>query len=382
MKTIKEITPSLLLFTASALMLTFIQVPHKLHFLAWVALVPFVLACREDSKSFALILVSGFVAVAYWLGNIWWLALVTVPGYIGFCIYLGLYWPIMAICVRYFRRRKFSLFIALPILIVGAEAWQGMLMAGFSWRLLGHSQYANTTLIQFADLFGVTGVSFLIAMVNGLVCDLIFAWQSTPPRKTIWAGCQGYGFSVINGVKVSVTVFVLLSVITYGKYRIGQSAEHISEGPVLGSVQPNIPSYVKELADNGELILDDLIDKSDKCFDAGAELVAWPETIVLATMNKSFTRILDKFKMDNPGGRFDEIISKHAKDRGYVFFGSHAATVEPPKYIITERFNSAYLYRPDGKQDPKRFDKIHLVPFGEYIPLKDSVPFLYKIFRY
>ena len=377
----KTIGIQLGLFAASALMLTFIQVPHKLHFLAWVALVPFVLACRKDSKSFALVLVSFFVSTAYWLGNLWWLTLVTVPGYIGFCIYLGLYWPILTICVRYFRRKRWPLILTLPILIIGAEAWQGILITGFSWRLLGHSQYANTTLIQFAYIFGVTGVSFVIAMVNGLLCDLIIDWREKRNSKKNSMGVA-HPTWIINTVKVSVTVFVLLSIITYGKYRIGQSAKYISEGPVIGSVQPNIPSYVKELADNGELILNDLIDKSDKCFDAGAELVAWPETIVLATMNKSFINALDKFKMDNPGGRFDETISKHVKDRGYVFFGSHAATVEPPKYIITERFNSAYLYRPDGKQDPKRFDKIHLVPFGEYIPLKDSAPFIYKIFRY
>jgi len=375
------------IFAASALMLTFMQVPHKLHFLAWICMVPFVLACKQDAKSFSLILISCLVGTVYWIGNLWWLTLVTVPGYIGFCIYLGLYWPVLAICIRWFRRKNFPLIIALPLLMIGVEAWQGILISGFSWRLLGHSQYANTTLIQFADILGVTGISFLVAMINGLVCDLIIDWQNKNKTEST-ESTKAHPTVLINAVKISVTVFVLLAVITYGKYRIGQTAGSVTEGPVIGSVQPNIPSYVKELADNGELILNDLIEKSDKCFAAGAELVAWPETIVLANINPSFVNLLTEFKMNNPGAKFDKTITDHVKGKGYVFFGSHAANVErvpntlPEKYVISERFNSGYLYTPDGKQDPNRYDKIHLVPFGEFVPFKDSAPPIYQMFRY
>ena len=79
----KTIGIQLGLFTASALMLTFIQVPHKLHFLAWVALVPFVLACRGESKTFALIAVSFFVSTACWLVNLSisiFSGCITIPG--------------------------------------------------------------------------------------------------------------------------------------------------------------------------------------------------------------------------------------------------------------------------------------------------------------
>ena len=359
-----------MLFSTTALMLTFIQVPHKLHFLAWVAWVPFVLACREDSKTWRLAGISLLVGTVYWLGNLWWLTLVTVPGYIGFCIYLGLYWPILAVCVRFFRRKGFGLFIALPLLITGAEAWQGIILTGFIWRLLAHSQYANTTLIQISDIFGATGVTFIIAMVNGLVCDLLIDYRANRVLR------------LANAFKTAIVALVIASTLVYGHFRLDQYEQSVTEGPLIGSVQPNIPSYVKEMADNGEIILNELIEKSDKCLDAGAELVVWPETIVLATMNKPFIRALKRVDPDHPTIKYDEMISDHANGRGYIFFGAHAVTLEGVQNIITERFNSGFLYRPDGSQDPERYDKIHLVPFGEFIPLKNSVPFMYRLFRF
>jgi apolipoprotein N-acyltransferase len=78
---------------------------------------------------------------------------------------------------------------------------------------------------------------------------------------------------------------------------------------------------------------------------------------------------------------YDRTIAAHAKERAYILLGAHAVTVgiEEDQYVITERFNSAFLYRPDVGQAPKRYDKIHLVPFGEYIPLKESIPLIAEL---
>lgn len=361
---------SLSLFTASALMLTIIQVPHNAHFLAWISLVPFIIAADPDRKRLPLIVLSFVVSSAYWLCNLWWIGLVTVPGYIAFCVYLGLYWPILVIGVRYFRAKSIPLFLAVPLLFLGAEAWQGILITGFKWRLLAHSQYANTTIIQIADIFGATGVSLIIAMVNGLVAGLIIGWRG---KKLL---------SKTNVFATAIVGCILIATVFYGRYRIGQTDECTEAGPIAGSVQPNIPSYIKELASNGEMILEDLIEKSDKCFAAGAEFTAWPETIVLATMNEDYVRLLTANRPVNIPNKFDKLISEHVKDKGYVLFGGHAAELSIPEYIITDRYNSAFLYRPDGKQDPARFDKMHLVPFGEFIPLRESVPFIYRLFKY
>ncbi|KKL48297.1 hypothetical protein LCGC14_2326930, partial [marine sediment metagenome] len=165
--------------------------------------------------------------------------------------------------------------------------------------------------------------------------------------------------------------------VIYGNWRLGQGGEFIEEGPVIGSVQPNVSPASKEMSEMGDVLLADLIDQSDMCMKAGAIFVAWPETMVLSSLNKSYMDIC----MEGTRPKiFDGMIREHTKDNGYVLVGAHSAelVVKDGDYEIADRYNSAFLYRPDGMQDEKRYDKIHLVPFGEYIPFKNSAPFIYK----
>jgi len=151
----KNILLTFLGFGAGGVLLTLIQVPFGVDWLGWIALVPFILICSPGARPWRLVWISYVVSVCYWLANLYWIAIVTIPAYVLFCMYLGLYWPLLALCVRYCRKRvPAALFIMMPLLFVGAEAWQGYLITGFSWRLLGHSQYANLSLIQIADIFG------------------------------------------------------------------------------------------------------------------------------------------------------------------------------------------------------------------------------------
>jgi apolipoprotein N-acyltransferase len=177
-------------FAISAVMLTLAQPPIGWWVLAWVAYVPFIIACTQKTftaenaetaekikkkvpDTFFIYVVAYVVGAGYWLGNLYWLSYVTVAGWIAFCFYTALLWPILVIGLRWCGRKKVPLILAAPILIVGIENTQGMFLGGFYWAHLSHSQYANTMLIQIADIFGAAGVSFLVAMVNGAVSQLI-----------------------------------------------------------------------------------------------------------------------------------------------------------------------------------------------------------------
>ena len=132
---------------ATAAMLTVIQPPISWASLAWVAFVPFIIACSPDTKPRRLILVSYVISLFYWLGNLYWLVPVTIAGWIVFCLYTALLWPILAMFLRYCRAKKVPLFLASAVLIVAIERFQGFFLDRFFWRFLAHSQYQNITII-------------------------------------------------------------------------------------------------------------------------------------------------------------------------------------------------------------------------------------------
>ncbi|MCK5000929.1 MAG: hypothetical protein KAS23_15410, partial [Anaerohalosphaera sp.] len=164
--------PTLVCFALTALLLTVIQAPMNMGYLAWFALVPFIVACKKNTPTKPLILISFFTAAVYWIANLYWIAYVTITGTILMSLILALYWPIIALGIRFARRVNIPLLIAVPILFTGAEAWQGIICTGFNFRLLAHSQYANLCVIQVADIFGELSITFLIALANALIAEI------------------------------------------------------------------------------------------------------------------------------------------------------------------------------------------------------------------
>ncbi len=353
-------------FATSAVILTIIQPPFNLGFLAWLGLVPFLLVSSPAANPRRLAAVAYLTSLAYWLGNLYWIAFVTWVGWFAFCLYIALYWPILALAVRYCRIKNIPLLLAVPVLFVGAEAWQGYLITGFSWRFLAHSQYQNIRLIQIADIFGAAGISFLIAMVNALIAELIVALI----KKNI--------LKPTNFFKAAVVAVALIASLIYGNRRILQSDELTEPGPLVAAVQSNVPLEVKVSGQANEIIFKDLLQDSTASTQAGPELIVWPETMVQTVLDEQFLLLCDA---SHPARVFDKVLAEHSKETAYLLIGAHGAGLEANqgKIAFAENYNSAFFYRPDGQQDTKRYDKIHLVPFGEFVPFKDTVPFLYRL---
>jgi apolipoprotein N-acyltransferase len=364
---IKKFLLVLSAFVGSAVMLTVIQSPTNLSGLAWVALVPFILACSPEIRVKTLFFTAYLVSLFYWLGNLYWIYPVTLAGWLAFCIYTALLWPILAVCLRYCRWKKIPLFLASPVLFVGAERLQGLFLGGFFWRFLAHSQYANITLIQIADIFGTAGISFLIAMVNGLAAELIIAAE----EKKI--------FKISNFIKAGLVGGAVAGAFIYGQHRINESEKFIEAGPLVAVVQTNVPQSVKKSHQSSEAILDELLQNSNASIKAGAELVIWPETMVQATLDK---RVLSRLTDESRSKMVDKILKEHSKGKAYVLAGAYGGTLKMgDDYTIdlAERYNSAFLYTPDGNQAEEQYSKIHLVAFGEYVPFRKSFPLLYNL---
>ena len=360
----KNILLCALPFIASAVMLTVIQAPINFSMLAWVSLVPFILACSPDAKPRRLALVSYIISLCYWLGNLYWLIPVTIAGWIAFCLYTAALWPILALCLRYCRIKKIPLFLATAVLVVGVEQMQGLFLGGFFWRFLAHSQYQNIPLIQIADIFGTAGVSFLIAMVNGLLAELILA----AGKKNI--------FKIKQLLKVAVVCAAFVVTIIYGRWRISQEDQCIQPGPYVASLQSNVPQSVKRTFKSSEDLFNGLMEHSKASAEAGAELIVWPETMVQAILDTSIWPLLVSAE-DNRA--FDKALKEHSKDNAFVLVGAYGGQIkqdDSAPYLA--RYNSAFLYRPDGQKDNSRYDKIHLVPFGEFLPFRKHCRWLYN----
>ena len=365
---IKRFSWICLALAASAGMLTVIQPPFGIWPLAWVALVPFIIVCSPGANLKWLVPVSYVISLCYWLGNLYWIGPVTWGGWLTFCFYIALLWPLLAICVRFCRRKNIALFLAVPILVVGAERLQGLFLGGFYWRHLSHSQYENTALIQIADIFGAAGVSFLAAMANGLIAELIIAAREKKIFKI------GY---LIKTILVSVCV---IAAIFYGRWRIEQTEQFVEEGPLIAAVQSNVPQSVKQSYAATEEIFNDMVKNSEASAKAGAELIVWPETMVQAVLDERILRVLDTSSIHKT---LDNQIREHAKATGaYILAGATGGSPEIKRdfdIVFAEKYNSAFLYQPDGNQAKEHYNKIHLVPFGEVVPFKDSFPLLHKL---
>jgi apolipoprotein N-acyltransferase len=361
MQTVSQALRLTPLFILSAAMLTFCQAPWNLSFLAWFALVPFVLACNPDTPKKPLMLAAYLVSFLWWMANLYWIIPITGPGYIAFALFQALYWPLLALGARYLRAKNWAMIFAIPILFVGAESIQSFLFTGFNWYFLGHSQYLNFRLIQIADLFGVFGISSILTMSNGILSETLYTIFSRKSVHRLWINLAAFGF-------------ILFAIGAYNTQSIGQL------GPKIGVVQSNIPTAVKEETDNAQMILDDMVTQSNNCIAAGARLILWPETMVLAPLNPGYRMYCDP---NSEPVRFDKQIADFTGQKQiYLLAGAHGASVGEVngKLDVTNRFNSAYLYQSDGLQSSLRYDKIHLVPFGEVIPFKQSFPPLYKFF--
>jgi len=390
---IRETTRFFLAFVASGVMLSLAQAPISIWPLAWVAYVPFILACSAKSftaenarlneassrgrtetaeknnkfkkkvpDTFFLCLVAYIVGAFYWLGNIYWMSFVTVSGWIAFCLYTALLWPILAITLRWCRIKRIPLIIAVPVLVVGTEQMQGLFLGGFYWHHLAHSQYANTTLIQIADTFGAAGVSFLVAMVNGVIAEMFLVRSSPRPRsgQALFIVCR------------SLLLFaVLFGAVGYGKWRIEQTDKFITAGPIVAAVQTNIPQSVKQSFAAEKQIFDELLTNSKQCVAGGAKLIVWPETMVQAILDSQVLRLIDKshsYKL------FDKAIRQHAGQGAFVLVGAYGGSPRIENNFdirIAQKYNSAFLYTPDGNQAPQKYNKIHLVPFGEILPFEN-----------
>lgn len=350
-------------FLLSGLFLTLCQWPFEMSAFAWISFLPIVFIATPDSRKRWLIVFGFLTCLLYWLGNLYWLWIPTKLGYFTFCVYMAFSWPLIAVAVRYIRKRGWPITFLLPIIIVGGEAWQGTIMGGFSWRLIGHSMHNHITLIQIADIFGVAGISFVIAVVNGFAAEVLI-----DKRMKFVA------------LKFIFTAGVVVATIFYGNNKLEDyETTDLPQSPVIAAVQTNEPITIAGIADKADLVFDQMINLSKESLTADPYLIVWPETMVIDTLEHEYLNLRGR---GYSGYYYNQSISAFAaENKVQMVIGASGGDTDydPNKNTVGLRnqTNAAYVYHADGKQDPNRYDKIHLVPFGEIVPFKQSAPIIY-----
>jgi len=341
---------NLFLCFLSAIVLSLPYGRFNLGIFAWVGFLPLFFAIDSvlRRQGFWLAYFCGFL---FFLFTIFWLRHVTFFGLLILCLYLALYFAFFGFFFdglrRRIGRRRILVIFLIACLWIILEYIRGYLFTGFPWALLGYSQYLNTSIIQIADIVGCYGVSFIVFLVNLLLYEIIKALLNRD-----YFLCMKF---------LSIIILVFLVVISYGRGAIGIrnkiEKQSLESSLVVDLVQGNIPQEEKWQLYFRDRITDKYFLLTQQFSDVVSDLVIWPETAIV-----SFITNRESLQ---PFINFTRNINKS------LLFG--AVYQQDSKF-----YNSAFLILRDS-QDILRYDKIHLVPFGEYTPFSKYFPFLAEI---
>jgi len=330
----------------SAVLLILSFPPFNAWLLAWVAFIPLLFAIegQKPLKAFLVAYLTGFL---FFLGTIYWLAHVSLPGMFIVVAYLALYFGFFGLIIHNtqysIRNTQHERFFLIPAAWVALEWARSYVFTGFGWALLGYSQSYNLPIIQIADISGTYGVSFLLVIFNAAV---FFAIKNF--RKN-----EEFLLPVVTAAVLITAVF------GYGLLRLNNV--FTGEKLKVAVVQGNIPQDQKWDERFTGMILEKYGMLTKSCAESNPDLIIWPETSVPGFIENQ--NILLEWVRNLAVGANAPIL------------------VGAPRYEEVDGgelyYNSAFLFLKDGSLD-RHYDKIHLVPFGEYVPLKEIFFFVHR----
>ncbi len=226
--------------------------------------------------------------------------------------------------------------LVLPSAWVLLEVMRSWFPAPFPWLLMGSATWKIPFLRPLYEVAGVYGVSYWIVLVNVLI------WTMFRVRK---GGRNRTGMLLI--------VVLLLPLILYPAH-IQNTGQRLRVGVVQGNFQQEL-KWEESLR---EETLRTYLSLTDTAVQKGAQLVVWPETAV------------PSFYQAEP--ELIERLRQFASDRDiHLIFGSPGYEIAGREILL---YNRVYHLPPDGSEE--FYDKIMLVPFGEYVPLAGLLPFV------
>jgi apolipoprotein N-acyltransferase len=353
--------------------LLFLSFPGFTEFwpLAWIALAPMIFATRNCRPSQAAIagLTTGFIhhlTLLYWVtivlttyGHLsWW---VSWPSLFLLSLYMSVYFALFTGILNWtYRQQKLPTLWLGPFLWVALDVIRASLFTGFPWMDLAYSQTPVPLLLQTADITGHHGITFHIVLVNCLTVDLYSLLskkqQLSSQTKKIYTGT------------ILTAVFIIISFMGYNFYRNNQqetfaaAADTMQVAVIQGNIDQDkkwIPELQAATIDTYDRLTGNSL--ADSSTIRSKPLVIWPETALPFFQNSYLFTYLT-----------EEIVQQKniwLLTGSPVFERQGTTTAEEN----VRYYNSSLLISPTGTV-AGRYDKQHLVPFGEYIPLRQVLP--------
>jgi apolipoprotein N-acyltransferase len=342
----------------------------------WIALTPLLVALAGESRitnrrplslrgAFLLGLVTGivyFTGTLYWITRVMavygglqtWVAVLVNAALVA---YLALFPAVFATVTRRIAiAHGRPALMAAPLVWVATELGRTHILTGFPWVLLGYSQTTVLPIAQFASLFGVYGVSMVVASVSSALALVAHGTgEIGTPKGAPVPSHVGPRFRRAERFSPLVVVFTVVIAIALWGSRRAAGAEWTRAGePIrVGLIQGNVDQAEKQNPARADEIFVSYLRMTRQALRQGAEFILWPESST-------------PFLFEEDVAASGQIRTMARQAQVPILIGSDQIERGPGGF---KYYNSAFLVRPDGTSGAA-YRKMHLVPFGEYVPLK------------
>jgi apolipoprotein N-acyltransferase len=347
--------PNWVLVITSGLLTVAAFPPSSLGFLAYFGLVPLLLFFERNNfhHGFKYGYLFGFtinLGILYWLalnkGTEWYWAFISM---VAAVMFLGLNYGVIGLLISTIGKRmgKLAGIWMFPMIWTAVEYIRSFGKLGFTWNNLCYTQTKATQLIQFSSILGPQGVTFWIVTINVLIYYILFH----KPK----------GKKLLTYMTVLILFFLIPEVYGLSVLRKGRENLEPKRKVHVGIIQPNVDPNEKWVQESFEENMNLLHNLTDSVASVPLDLVIWPESATPTYLRR------------NNYGTFDSIMNHISRLDVNLLTGT-------PDYEWTSEnkikvYNSVFLLEPNLR-DFNVYRKIHLVPFGEFIPLSGVMPAL------
>lgn len=332
----------------------------------WFALIPVYIYIREKSlkQVYVISFITGLISFIFtngWMGAFG----ASVPG--GFLVILLFLMPALAFffaakifIAEYISRRheKFRIIIYITVWLF-IDYIKSIGLLAFPWNYLGYTQYPVTPLLQIVSYTGVHGITFLIITCNLLISDLMFKYIKSQLVKV-----KTFSQIVLNYKVHFAFVLLMIFIFIHGFYIMNSYPKPKKQDLKVSLVQSCISPWDNWIK-NRSRFLDDLEKLTNKALKDNPDFIIWSESATLEPISFDYRR--------NRIDKFQKRVLNLAKENNKPLLTGEIGVIVDYKQKRVFPQNSAVLIDENGQVN-KSYAKMHLCPFGEWIPYDKWLP--------